>query len=157
MNAPFTVTEAAAEDAASLADLFADALPPGWPEAELAACFGDASRAVLKATDGARLLGFVLLQFAADEAEIIAIAVGRESRGRGCAASLMQAAINLCERRFVSCIYLEVAESNDLALRLYERFGFSAVSRRKNYYRPAGFTPETAIIMRRVAKLGAGG
>jgi ribosomal-protein-alanine N-acetyltransferase len=153
LNAPFIVTEAANKDAASLAALYADALPPGWPEAELAACCGDPRRALLKATDGAHLRGFVLLQFAADEAEILAIAVGRDGRRRGCAASLMQAAINLCETKFVACIYLEVAESNDPAKRLYEKFGFLAIARRQNYYRPARLAPETAIIMKRDASL----
>ncbi len=148
MNAPFIVTEAAGEDAPAVAALYAGALPPGWPEAEIAACCGNERRALLQAKDGARLHGFALLQFAAGEAEILAVAVATESRRQGCAASLLRAAINLCVSKFVTCIYLEVAESNRSALRLYETFGFEAAGRRENYYRSARFAPETAIIMK---------
>jgi [ribosomal protein S18]-alanine N-acetyltransferase len=148
MTAPWVVTEAVEADAESLAALYASALPPGWPPAELAACCGVKNRALLKAADGERLHGFVLLQFAADEAEILALAVAPESRGRGCASCLMQAAVNLSESSFVSCIYLEVAETNEPALRLYEKFGFERVARRENYYRSASSAPETALIMK---------
>jgi ribosomal-protein-alanine N-acetyltransferase len=148
LSAHWLIAEAVEADAESLAALHAGALPPGWPALELAACCGDTSRALLKAAEGERLHGFALLQFAADEAEILAFAVARESRGQGCAASLMRAAINLCASRFVTCIYLEVAESNEPARGLYEKFGFMAVARRKNYYRSASSAPETALIMK---------
>jgi [ribosomal protein S18]-alanine N-acetyltransferase len=148
VNAPFTVAEAAPADASSLAALYAEALPPGWPEAELAAICADPRRALLQATDAAGPHGFVLLQFAADEAEILAIAVAEASRRRGCASSLLRAAIKLCESNFVTCIYLEVAESNNSARGLYETFGFMEIGRRKDYYRSARFAPESAVTMK---------
>ena len=67
----------------------------------------------------------------------------------------MRAAINLCASKFVTCIYLEVAESNNAARNLYEKFGFFVVARRENYYRTARLTPETALIMKREAGLSA--
>jgi [ribosomal protein S18]-alanine N-acetyltransferase len=148
LRAHWLIKEAVDADAEQLAALYASALAPGWPASELAACCSDTSRALLKAAEGERIHGFALLQFAADEAEILAFAVARESRGQGCAASLMRAAINLCAIRFVTCIYLEVAETNDPARRLYEKFGFAGVARRKDYYRSASSAPETAIIMK---------
>ena len=147
------VTEAVEADAEAIAALYAEALPPGWPAHELAAACADANRAVLKATDGGHLAGFIILQFAADEAEILAIAVARDRRRLGHAASLLGAAIRACESRFISCIYLEVAESNGPALKLYEKFGFVEIGRRENYYRSPSFGPQAALIMRRDAKL----
>ncbi len=152
---PASITEATTADAEDLAALYAEALPPGWPAAELAVSCRDANRAVLKATDGTHLAGFIILQFAADEAEILAIAVAKDRRRLGHAASLLRAAIKACERRFISCIYLEVAESNSPALKLYEQFGFVEVGRRENYYRSPSFGPQAALIMRRDAKLPA--
>ncbi len=149
------IADATAADAGELAALYAEALPPGWPASELAAACGDANRAVLKVTDGAHLAGFIMLQFAADEAEILAIAVAKERRRLGHAASLLRAGISFCRIRFISCIYLEVAESNTPARKLYEKFGFLVVGRREDYYRTPSFTPETALIMRRDAKLPA--
>jgi len=149
------ITEATAADAEDLAALYAEALPPGWPAAELAASCSDANRAVLKATDGGLLAGFIILQFAADEAEILAIAVAKDRRRHGHAASSLRAALRACQSRFISCIYLEVAESNSPALKLYEKFGFVEIGRRENYYRSPSFGPQAALIMRRDTKLPA--
>ena len=55
----------------------------------------------------------------------------------------------------MSCIYLEVAESNTPARRLYEKFGFLVIGRRENYYRSSSSAFETALIMRRDAKFPA--
>ncbi|MDC6131644.1 ribosomal-protein-alanine N-acetyltransferase, partial [Burkholderia gladioli] len=43
---------------------------------------------------------------------------------------------------------LEVRPSNPRAIRLYERFGFEVVGRRKNYYPAKHRTREDAIVMR---------
>ena len=77
------ITEATAADAGSLAALCAEALPPGWLVNELAKACSDPSRAVLKATEGSYLHGFLVLQFAADEAELLAIATAKDWRRRG--------------------------------------------------------------------------
>ncbi len=154
-SAALRITQATAADAEALAALYDEALPPGWPAHELAAACADANRIVLKAAEGARLRGFVILQFAADESEILAIAVTKEQRRLGHATSLLDAGIRACENRFASCIYLEVAESNAPARKLYEKFGFLVVGRRENYYHSSGSAPEPALVMRRDAKLPA--
>ncbi len=143
------VMEATAADAKDLAALYAEALPPGWPAHDLAAACAEANRVILKATDGVHLRGFVILQFAADEAEILAITVAKDWRRLGHAASLLGAAVGVCRSRFISCIYLEVAESNPPARKLYEKFGFLVIGRRENYYRSPSSASETALIMKR--------
>ena len=142
------ISQALPSDAEGLARIHAEALPPGWPAADIAAYCGDSSRIVFKAADGAVLLGFAILQFAADEAEILTIAVARQARRRGIGSSIMEKAMAICEERFISCIYLEVAESNRSALKLYGKLGLSTFARRKNYYQLARPAPETALIMR---------
>jgi [ribosomal protein S18]-alanine N-acetyltransferase len=149
------IAEAIATDAEALAALCAEALPPGWPANELAKACSDPSRAVLKATEGAHLHGFIILQFAVGEAEILAIAVAKRRRRLGYAASLLRRGIRACQDRIMSCIYLEVAEGNIPALSLYEKFGFLVIGRRENYYRSSSSAFETALIMRRDAKLPA--
>lgn len=144
---------ASAEDADCLAALYAEALPPGWPAPELAASCADPNRTILSATAGAKMHGFVIVQFAADEAEILAVAVAKDCRRQGCATSLVKAAIEACRGRFISCIYLEVAESNTGARELYEKFGFRAVARRENYYQSAGSSPDSALVMKLDAML----
>ena len=149
------ITLATAADAGALAALYAEALPPGWPADELAKACSDPSRAVLKATERAYLRGFLILQFAADEAEILAIATAKDWRRLGCAESLLRRGISACQDRVMSCIYLEVAESNTPARGLYEKFGFLVIGRREKYYRSSSSAFETALIMRRDAKLPA--
>ncbi|ADP70445.1 ribosomal-protein-alanine acetyltransferase [Rhodomicrobium vannielii ATCC 17100] len=144
----FLIGRASPEDAATIAALHAEALPPGWPESDFAESALDANRALLKATDRDRPCGFTLFQFAADEAEVLAIAVALDAQGRGHATRLMQAAFELCRERFIACIYLEVAESNGKARGLYEKLGFRVVARRDNYYRHESSASETALVMR---------
>ncbi len=150
-----SIAPAVPGDSPQLAALLAQSLPPGWPAADIAASCGDANRAVLKAANGAELLGFAILQFAADEAEILSIAVAPQARRLGVASSIMKAAICICEEKLISSVYLEVAEGNGGALSLYAKFGFRVAARRENYYRAARPEPETALIMRLDMKRGA--
>jgi len=148
------IIRALASDAADLAALHAQALPPGWPAADFAASCGNANRIVLKAMDGAALAGFAVLQFAADEAEILSIAVAQEARRRGVAQAMMKACVAACEEKLISYLYLEVAQGNGAALKLYEKFGFRLLAHRKNYYQAARSAPVTALIMRLDIKRG---
>lgn len=82
-------------------------------------------------------LGFVLLRVAADEAEILTIAVDPGRRRRGIGRRLIEAAAAASIARGASALFLEVAEDNGPALRLYEGMGFRTVGARPGYYRRA--------------------
>ncbi len=78
--------------------------------------------------------GFVLARRAANEAEIITLAVHLKTRRKGIAAALMQNALQrLCEAG-VTEVFLEVAEDNEPALRLYEALKFTRAGVRPRYY-----------------------
>jgi ribosomal-protein-alanine N-acetyltransferase len=82
---------------------------------------------------------FVLSRRAVDEAEILSVAVARESRGRGYARILLASHIQGLAHSGVRTVHLEVEEGNDPALALYRRLGFATVGRREGYYlRPDG-------------------
>jgi [ribosomal protein S18]-alanine N-acetyltransferase len=142
------IERALPEDATELANLHAQALPPGWSAADLAAFCRDKHKIVLKAASGGRLPGFTVLQFAADEAEILTLAVSEEARRQGMASLMLRTAIESCERKLISRLYLEVAEGNGPAIKLYAKAGFSIIARRENYYQLSRSAPETALIMR---------
>ena len=82
--------------------------------------------------------------FAADEAEIANLAVADDERGQGVGAALLDAVLQAAEARGSASIYLEVRESNSVARRLYGSRGFSAVGRRRGYYRRPS---EDALIL----------
>jgi [ribosomal protein S18]-alanine N-acetyltransferase len=142
------IAPATPDDAQALAALHAGALPPGWPATDFADYATASNRILLKAQEAGALLGLAIVQIAADEAEILSIAVAKEARRRGLGSAMMAACIESCETRSVSTIFLEVAEGNGAALALYARMGFSILSRRADYYQGGRSAPETALVMR---------
>ncbi len=134
-------------DADALANLHAQALPSGWPAADFEAFCANANRIVLKAEDSGGLLGFAVVQFAADEAEILSVAVAKEAQRCGIGSAILAACIAECEQKTIAHIYLDVAEGNAAALGLYGKFEIGVLARRPNYYQAGRSVPETALIM----------
>jgi ribosomal-protein-alanine N-acetyltransferase len=96
-----------------------------------------------------RLRGFVLSRLAADEAEILTIAVDAEHQGRGVGRALLSENLRQVTNAGAKVMFLEVAKDNAPALALYERFGFVKVGERAGYYRRAHGTRATAVVMRK--------
>jgi ribosomal-protein-alanine N-acetyltransferase len=78
--------------------------------------------------------GVVLARAAADEAEILTIAVAPEARRRGAARALLRAAIAAAAARGAMTLFLEVSAANAVARALYESEGFAQVGKRRGYY-----------------------
>jgi ribosomal-protein-alanine N-acetyltransferase len=81
-----------------------------------------------------RMAGILIGRVAADEFEILNLAVGKECRRRGVATELVGAAIEYACLGGVRQSYLEVRASNEGAIALYARLGFHVCGRRPNYY-----------------------
>jgi ribosomal-protein-alanine N-acetyltransferase len=153
-SSPETVTRrATASDAEAIAALHAEGGFSGaWSVEELESLLAD--RAVI--TDVAydprksvTLFGFVMSRFAADEAEILTIVVGRKQRGKGIGRRLLETHFPALTAKGVKTLYLEVEEENQAALALYQRIGFIVAGLRKAYYRKADGGFANAVIMRR--------
>jgi ribosomal-protein-alanine N-acetyltransferase len=93
---------------------------------------------------GTETLGYIILYSVADEAHILNIAVHPSHRGKGCASNLIQYVLGYFERKGVHEFFLEVREGNMAAIRLYQRFGFEKIGKRKKYYAE---TNEDALVM----------
>jgi len=94
------------------------------------------------AVDGARVIGFLVArQIAADEREILNLAVDPSERRRGIARTLLETALRRRETQW----FLEVRESNSGAIKLYQSAGFRVAGRRKFYYNNP---PEPGIVMK---------
>ena len=78
--------------------------------------------------------GFVLARVAADEAEILTLAVVPSARRGGLATALLRAALSHAAASGAASMLLEVAEANEAARALYASLGFMPVGRRKGYY-----------------------
>jgi ribosomal-protein-alanine N-acetyltransferase len=118
-------------DAATMARLAAGALPEAWPEAELAATL---ARRETRAWLAPPERGFVLGRVAADEAEILALAVETPARRRGIGRALVLALLEQLAGEGVRRVWLEVRGSNLAAQKLYAACGFAASGRRTRYY-----------------------
>jgi tRNA threonylcarbamoyl adenosine modification protein YeaZ/ribosomal-protein-alanine acetyltransferase len=90
------------------------------------------------------VIGFLLGSIAADQAEILNVAIAPEKRRSGHASALMEHAVNELRGHQVSSLHLEVRESNRSAIQFYEKHGFAAAGRRPNYYREPD---EAAVLM----------
>jgi len=96
-----------------------------------------------------RLRGFVLARVAADEAEILTIAVDPNLRGKGVGHALLAENLRQAARAGARAMFLEVDKENASALALYRRLGFVKVSERTGYYRRDFEQPAVAIVMRK--------
>ena len=78
--------------------------------------------------------GMILMRIAADEAEVLTLAVTPEARRGGIAASLLAEATTIAAAMGAKSIFLEVSVTNIAASALYSRAGFTEAGRRPHYY-----------------------
>lgn len=91
-----------------------------------------------------RLVGVLVAWFILDEIHIGTIAVHPAFRRMGIGERLLCTAFEELIAQGAVCANLEVRESNTAAQKLYQRFGFYEVNRRRGYYQDNG---EDAILM----------
>ena len=105
-----------------------------WSEGLFRDALDNPNTAILLAEgeDGA-VLGYAVLSTVLDEGNLDNIAVARPARRNGVADALLSALTGF-GREHLACLMLEVRASNAPAIALYEKHGFVAVGRRKNYY-----------------------
>ncbi len=139
---------AATELAVSLSQLHRQCFPEDpWPTAAVQEIMALSGFFGLVASEGCDAGGFVLAQAVADEAEILSLGVVPARRRAGLGTSLLAGAATQALNRGARALFLEVAEDNMAARRLYRASGFVLVGRRINYYRRRSGCAD-ALIMR---------
>jgi ribosomal-protein-alanine N-acetyltransferase len=98
--------------------------------------------------EGQPAAGFALSRGAADEEELLLIAVHPDHRGRGIGGALLERFIAAAGARGAARLFLEMREGNS-AESLYRRHGFESVGRRRHYYRRGSASPLDAITFAR--------
>lgn len=96
--------------------------------------------------EGSQQVGHGVIQIILDEAHLLNITVKPESQGRGLGLRLLEHLMARANALGARECFLEVRESNQSAYRLYERFGFNEIGRRRGYY-PAVGGREDALVM----------
>lgn len=98
----------------------------------------------LTALEGDRVVGYGGFRQVLDEGHITNIAVAAGDRGRGIGKEILEGLIGLCPALGILYLTLEVRQSNEAAIRLYEGCGFTAAGVRPGYYEKPR---ENAVIM----------
>lgn len=93
--------------------------------------------------------GFVVVRVAADEAEILTLAVRPSARRAGVGRALVEAAAAHARENGAIRLLLEVAEDNAAARALYARTAFTDAGRRKGYYPRGDGPPAAALVLAR--------
>ncbi len=143
------IEPATLRDAPRLAELHGASFHRGWGEGEFEGMLTERNTLVHRQRIGRKVVGFAVSRMAADEAEILSIAVDPSHRGRGLSRNLLLTHLGHLAGRGVRTVFLEVEENNRPARRLYDGAGFAMAGRRERYYQQPGGQQLNAVLMRR--------
>ena len=132
-----------AGDAAAMQALEAACFPLPWSEEQCRAAFGQQAFVAYGLEEAGVLQGYISLYQAADELEVLNLAVLPGARRQGLGERLLRTALQEAEKTGINRALLEVRTGNAPAIALYEKCGFVQVGKRPRYYADTG---EDALI-----------
>jgi ribosomal-protein-alanine N-acetyltransferase len=144
-RAPMMIRTMCEDDISSVTEILR-AAPEAvfWPDSSVREVLQwEGAVALVSEIDG-RMVGFLIGRQAADEAEILNLAVERGSRRKGEGGALLNAAVEAFRQYGVKRVFLEVRESNQAGISFYKKHGFTEAGRRVAYYRDPD---EAAVVM----------
>ena len=98
---------------------------------------------IAKISNNNNIVGFAGIWQAVDDMHITNIVVKKDFRQKGIGSKLLEKLIETSKQKNVISLTLEVNYKNTPAIRLYEKYGFKHVGRRKKYYN----NTDDALIM----------
>ncbi|SFV38029.1 ribosomal protein S18-alanine N-acetyltransferase [Hyphomicrobium facile] len=141
---------AAPDRAEEIATLHTKLFDPPWDAAAIKSLLEHPAATSLIAVAGGQkkaVIGFLIGQLAADEAEILSIGVSPDWQRVGLATGLLEGLMRAARRGGAKRIFLEVAEDNTAGLALYRKLGFVEAGRRKRYYERPGNARVDALTL----------
>lgn len=129
------------DDARDLAKIRRTSFNDFWSEKEFISMLSDESFFGFREEHG-----FILCRRALDEIDIVTFCVEPRCRKEGIGRKLLSEVIKFAEENKCK-IFLEVAEKNLVARKLYISFGFEKISDRKNYYKFKD-SVQNAVVMK---------
>ena len=152
MTDHFAIAPLGALDLERAAQLHAESFVPlgerAWTRQDIAELVASPGVAGLLLQDDGHDAGVALCRVAADEAELLTIAVRPAHRRKGIARRLLAAIIDHVRNAGARTLFLEVGVDNPAARSLYEAQGFCAVGERRAYYQRAPGLAADGIVMR---------
>ena len=152
MTAPFEIVPLGALDLDRAARLHAEAFAPlgerPWTRQDVAGLLAAPGCSGFLLCRGAEDAGVALCRVAADEAELLTVAVRPALRRQGGGRRLLEAVMQNVREAGAASLFLEVGVDNPAARALYEGLGFHPVGHRRAYYPRAGGAAADAVVMR---------
>jgi ribosomal-protein-alanine N-acetyltransferase len=105
---------------------------------------------VVKSAEGdtcGQVMAYAFLRLAADELQILKIAVRPAWRGQGIATWLLERCFTISAGQGAKSAHLEVRPSNIPAVEFYQKLGFQVIGRQPEYYADS---KEDALLMMKV-------
>jgi ribosomal-protein-alanine N-acetyltransferase len=131
------ISEGGATDLRAVMQVMEDSFDPvfgeAWTAPQCAGLLPMAGVWLSLARDCDEVVGFALGRVVGDEAELLLLAVGRSSQGKGVGQLLLERFAAVAASKGAEQLHLEVREGNH-AVSLYSRNGYREVGRRRNYY-----------------------
>lgn len=143
------VVELTAADSARMAELHAAAFSQGgaWGPQQFEDLLSQNSNRAFAITADDKILSFLLVQTADNQAEILTIATQPSVRRRGLAAALLARIEADLRLDGIATWLLDVAADNPSAIEFYRKLGFKADGLRPKYYKRLEGNRVDAILM----------
>lgn len=141
---PVTTRAMAHHDIVSVVPIERQCFGDRWTAAAFAAELENPSSTYIVAEKNGQIVGYAGFWLILEEAHITTIAVNPAEQGQKIGEQLLLHLIRAASTLGAKWLTLEVRVSNTVAQRLYEKYGFSSLGKRRGYYQDDG---EDALVM----------
>ena len=131
-------------DILSVAELESNIFSDAWTIQGIRDTFEQKQAIVVVAEEKNVVVGYCVLYYVLDEAEIARVAVDEAFRRQGLGFHLLDDVCDFCKENHIERLLLDVRESNKNARAFYEKYGFQADGVRKGFYEQP---KEDAVLM----------
>lgn len=139
------ITNMTLEDFENIQDILQTEFDEFWKPSILKSELENENSKYIVAKENEKIVGFAGVIFLPDDAEITNIVTRKSERKKGIGNLLLDKLIQMAKEKRNN-ISLEVNEKNNIAIKLYEKYGFEKVGIRKKYYNGI----DSAIIMTKI-------
>ena len=135
------------QDVIPVAELEKKVFSDAWTSTGIYETFCQDQAFVTVAENDGEIVGYCIIYYVMDEAEIARIAVDEKVRRQGLGRGLLDFVCECCKVKHVQRLLLDVRESNVGARTFYQQYGFVEDGIRKNFYE---LPKENAVLMSKI-------
>ena len=115
-----------------------------WSKQSFIDEFGAENGHYIAAVDNGKIIGYSGFRYVLDEGHITTLAVHPKYRKKGVGTKIIEQLLSDAKIKNLKKLYLEVRQSNSPAQKIYKRWGFKILDRRREYYQ---HPVEDALVM----------